>query len=158
MGDFGIAIAVVAGIAGIVLAIVLVRILFTNFMISRVLSIACAVAGLICALIISGAGDVADVPVASGIAFWTGVLGWCFLIGPVIFDVDWDGTFTIDLDSGEITPGRTGGFIGNFVGTLLIFFIIYGMLGSDGFTAIYYIPPIGYIIANAIMIYQANSY
>ena len=155
--DFGIAIAIVAVIAGIVLAIVLVRILFTNFMISRVLSIACAVAGLICAFVISGAGDIADVPVASGIAFWTGVLGWCFLIGPVIFDVEWDGTFHIDWDSGEITPGRTGGFIGNVLGTILVFFILYGMIGTET-AVIFYLPPIGYIIANAIMIHQANSY
>ena len=154
--DFGIAIAIVAVIAGIVLAIVLVRLLFTNFMISRVLSIGCAIANLICAFIISGAGGVEDVPAAYGIAFWTGILGWCFLIGPVIFDVEWDGTFTIDWDSGEITPGRTGGFIGNVLGTILVFFILYGMIGTES-AVIFYIPPIGYLIANAYMIHVANS-
>ena len=155
--DFGIAIAIVAVIAGIVLAVVLVRILFTNFMISRVLSIACAVAGLICAFIISGAGKAEAAPVAQGIAFWTGVLGWCFLIGPVIFDVEWDGTFTIDWDSGEITPGRTGGFIGNVVGTIIVVAILYFLIGAET-TVIFYLPPIGYLIGNAYMIHVANSY
>lgn len=155
--DFGIAIAIVAVIAGIVLAIVLVRILFTNFMISRVLSIACAVANLVCAFIISGAGEAAEAPVAYGIALWTGILGWCFLIGPVIFDVEWDGTFTIDWDSGEITPGRTGGFIGNVVGTILVFFLLYGLIGQET-TVIFYLPPIAYLIGNAYMIHVANSY
>ena len=156
MGDFGIAIAVVVGIALIVLAIVLVRILFTNFMISRVISIGCAVAGLICAFIISGSGGVEDASVAYGIAFWTGIFGWCFFIGPVIFDVEWDGTFTIDWDSGEVTPGRTGGFIANFVGTLIVFFVIYGMIGTES-AFIFYIPPIIYLVANAVMIHHANS-
>lgn len=158
MEAFGIAIAIVAVIAVIILAIILVRLLFTNFMISRVISLACAAAGLICAFIIAGTeGGAPEVPVAYGIAFWTGIFGWCFFIGPVIFDVEWDGTFTIDWDSGEITPGRTGGFIMNFVGTAVVFFIIYGMLGTESAVP-FFIPPIGYLIANIATIIYANSY
>ena len=147
MEAIGTAIGVVFLIVAIILIVKFVKMLFTSDIISRVLSMACTLICLIAGIVSCLSGD--EPPAG---ALWTGmvtaVFGWLFFIGPVVFDIEWDGTYKIDWDRGEVRPGWRGGFIMNFIGAALVIFFLYGMLGQD-FPSIYVIVPICIGLLNA---------
>lgn len=121
--------------------------LFANYILSKILSIisgVIAIAGTAITIYMgyyeSSGGTVeaewAVVNLAAMFsAFFFTILSWLFFIGPSVFDYEWDGTFLIRIDEDDytITPRTTGGFIGNFVTSSLVYFCILmvGGVGTD---------------------------
>lgn len=130
-------------IIGVVLAIKFVRFLFLNWLISRILSLVAAFISLILPLF--------------GTNMWACIVlsaaSWCFLIGPVIFDVDYDFTKwdVLDRDSDgyikTIGPQKSGGFIGNAVGALAISAAIYIIFGEP-YPMVYILLPLLLVLLN----------
>ena len=151
MEAIGSAIGIIIFIIAVILIIKFIKMLFTNFLISRILSAVCA---FIC--LISGLVNCLGSQPTPG-ALWTGmvtaVFGWLFFIGPVVFDIEWDGTYNINWETGKVTPGWQGGFIMNFIGAALVVFFLYCMLAQD-MPAIYIVVPLGLGIMNAYSFFK----
>lgn len=151
MEFIGPAIGVIIMIAIIVLIVKFVVFIFTNWFVSRILCFICCGISLISAFpCMSAIANGSTVTEGIGILCIIGtVFSWLFYIGPVVFDVEWDGTYSVTETSYgyEIKPNQTGGFIGNFVGALIIVFILYGAIGSE-FPAIMLVVPGGIAILN----------
>ena len=133
-------------IVGIVLAIKFVRFLFLNWFVSRMLSLAAAVISL--ALPWFGANVWACVIISAA--------SWCFLIGPVIFDVhydynEWD---VLERDSDgriqKIGPKKSGGFLANALFAVVVSAIIYFAIGSE-YQLIYVIFPLILMVLNFLI-------
>jgi hypothetical protein len=107
-------------IIAIIFAVKFVVFLFTNYLISRILSIVISLAQIIMAFGISGKVDMLGDFMFSAIVLTA--LAWLFFIGPNVFDIEWDGSFDIrETFSGyRATPHMTGGFISNAIGALII--------------------------------------
>ena len=152
MGVLGVALIAVAVIVVVALLIIFIRFLFLSYIISRILSFGCAIAAFIMAFFIAkGTGGMgillADIIIST--------LAYMFWIGPVIFDVEWDGSFDIDFDRGELTPRTTGGFFMNTVSSLILVGGLYLFLGGD-FPAIFFIIPILELILNVGLLIYAR--
>ena len=89
-------------------------------------------------------------------SFITTVFAWMFFIGPVVFDVEWDGSFTLDFDTGDLTPNTVGGFFFNLfiaaAGAALLYFFL-----GDSFLPIFFVVPILLLIGNVIMIIKMRG-
>lgn len=149
------AIVIIIGIALLVLLIKFVMFLFRNFIVSRVLSIGCAIAAFVMAFTVTNAGG--TVPEALVIADTVvTVFAWLFFIGPVVFDVVWDGSF--DITAGftgyRATPHMVGGFFAHLAISTVVVGIAYFLLGPD-IPALYFLLPIGILLGNAYIILKA---
>lgn len=141
MDFFGSALGIIAMIVVIVLIVKFIRFLFLNWIISRILS---ATAAFISLLVTLG-----------GANFWVCViltaLSWCFFIGPVIFDVEYDGTYDVRWDSNyenaTITPNKTGGFFFNVIMSIIVVALIYGVFGSES-PVVFIVLPLGLLLMN----------
>lgn len=146
-------------IAGIVAAFFLIKFIFFLFMsypVSRIISLAMGVVGIIVGwqLMMAGfAEEQLDNALILGLIL-CGVftLQWMFFMGPAVFDEEWDGTWTISeglFGSLDATPNMNGGIIGHFIGALIAAVIFFGIIGL-GFPAIFIIPPILLMIITII--------
>ena len=149
-----IAAAIVGAIIFIVLGVVLIRFLFTSFLLSRILCFAGAITSIVLAyFIIKTPDNLWNLIIGTTIST---ALSWLFFIGPVVFDVEWDGSFTLDFDTGELEPNMVGGFFMNAIGAVGVSALLYMLLGQ-AFLAIFFILPILMIIVNiGFIIYAAN--
>lgn len=115
--------------------VILMRFLFLNWLMSRILCIVAAIISIIAA--VPNGYELVSV-------FMT-ALSWCFFIGPVIFDVEYDGTYTgrwnSDYTELHITPNQKGGFWANSIGALIVTAFIYLGIGPS-FRAIFFIVPL----------------
>lgn len=136
------ALLILVGIVALVLIVRFIKFLFSNYLVSRFLSIGSSVANLIVAFAIDGEGE--GVVVA---ALVLSVLAWLFFIGPAVCEVHWDGTFHIDYERGRITPGQTLGLIGNAVVSTIVFFILYGAAESP---VIFFLVPMAILLLNIV--------
>lgn len=143
----GISLGIIVSIVIVVLLIKLIKFLFTNFIISRIFSIGNSVAALIIAL---STGEEVYKSFVPMLILTT--LSWLFFIGPVVFDVEWDGTFDLDFDSGEITAGTSGGFLMNTFISLIICGGSYMIFGSES-PVVFFLFPIALLVGNAIFIF-----
>lgn len=146
---FGIAIGAILAIVLVVLVIKFIRFLFTNFVISRVFSIGCAIAALISAFVIVGKGE--NMGTAISVIIWTTIFSYLFFIGPTVFDVEWDGTFDFDLDTGRFSPGTVGGFFASFFVAGIISLFLYTI--AYDWPAMYFMPSLALLIGNGIFIF-----
>lgn len=150
MGALGIALIAVAVIVVAVLLIIFIRFLFLNYIISRILSFGCTIASFVLAFFLLKDNASAGMLIADIIL---STLAYMFFVGPVIFDVEWDGSLNFDFDTGDIRFGTTGGFIMNTVASLGVVGGLYLFL-SSGFPAIFFIVPILIFILNiGLLIY-----
>ena len=157
MDAFLIALAVVGGIIVIVLVLKFIRFLFTCFVVSRFLSFACIIVAMIFGGFVVSSADSGTLSLdAVAGSFITTVFAWMFFIGPVVFDVEWDGSFTLDFDTGDLTPNTVGGFFFNLfiaaVGAALLYFFL-----GDSFLPIFFVVPILLLIGNVIMIIKMRG-
>ena len=135
------AFCIIALVVAIMLVVKFVRFLFLNWIVSRILSTATAFIALFVTL--SGAG------------FWTCVLltaaSWCFFIGPIIFDVEYDGTYSVNwnssYDHANVTPNKTGGFFFNVIMAIAVVAIVYVIFGSE-YPVVYILLPLGMFVLN----------
>lgn len=156
MGVFLIAISIVGIIIFLVLAVILIRFLFTSFVLSRILCFAAAIASFVLAFFIIKTPDDFNWTLVIATTATT-AFSWMFFIGPIIFDVDWDGSFTLDFDTGTLEPNMVGGFFMNTIGAFGVSALLYMLLGQE-FLAIFFILPILLCIANiAFIIYAAYN-
>lgn len=101
--------------------------LFINFITSRILCI------------VSGVWAIANAWSNGMGVFETLILttlSWLFFIGPIVFDEEWDGTYSIDIsdpDNWKATPNMNGGFIMNAFVALIVSCIPL-LFGSDPLT------------------------
>lgn len=149
------AVVIVIGIALLILLIKFVMFLFRNFIISRVLSVGCAIASFVMAFTVTDtAGTVPETLIIADTVVT--VLAWLFFIGPVVFDVVWDGSF--DITAGftgyRATPHMVGGFFAHLAVSAVVVGIAYFLLGSD-LPALYFLLPIGILLGNAYVILKA---
>ena len=152
MEYLGVAIGIVLGLVAIVLVIRFIVFLFTNFFFSRLFSIGFAVASLVTAFKLTEAtGEQRGGCLIMAIIFTSA--SWLFLIGPVVFDVTWDGSWDVtETFSGwNVRPKMTGGFIGNAVGALLFSGAIYFFIGSE-FAVVFFVLPLLLLLGNLIYI------
>ena len=135
----------------VVMIVRFVKFIFTNYLVSRILSLVCGVISLIFAFPTMGALASGDTYEMAMVCILASVFQWLFYIGPVVFDVEWDGTwrFTETSYGYEATPNMTGGFIANFIGAAIIAFIAYMAIGPE-FPAICLVIPIGLGILNIV--------
>ena len=134
------ALGIIALIVVIILVVRFIRFLFLNYIISRILSTVAAILSLIFAL--AGFNVIACI-VAS-------VLAWCFFIGPVIFDVTYDGTVSyrkISDGHWEKKANTSGGFFGNVIGATLVIGFLYFLVGQE-FPVIMFVIPLAIILMN----------
>lgn len=136
----------------IVLIVKFVIFIFTNWMISRILCFVCGGIALLCAFPVAGsmaANGMGDGNPLGIVCMIATIFEWLFYIGPVVFDVEWDGTYSITetWNGYEVRPNQTGGFIANFITAAIIVFIAYGAIGPE-FPAIFFILPIGVGLLN----------
>lgn len=149
MGFLGQALLIILGIVVLVLIVKLIVFLFTNFVSSRIISIIFAIAALIMAFTVADKGIEGN--------YWTitilTTLSYIFLIGPVIFDVDWDGSYDVTITDStiEFTPRTTGGLLFHTLLGLLVIGGIYLALGTT-FTAVFFLLPILVLLANGGLI------
>ena len=138
----GSALGIILLIIVIILIVKFIRFLFLNWFVSRILSIVTAFISLLVAL--------------GGADFWACVLltaaSWCFFIGPVIFDVEYDGTYSVSwndtYDRATVTPNKTGGFFFNVALSIVVVTIIYIIFGSE-YPVVYVLLPLGLLVTNA---------
>lgn len=150
MEFIGYALGAIAVIAAIIFILVLIVKLFTNYVISRIISIGISIAAIIVALV---AGDEVFARLTPMIILTS--LSWLFFIGPVVFDVHWDGSYehTRVSDTTVVsTPKTTGGFIANLVGSLVFFSCAYFMLGED-YPAVFFFFPLAFLIMDLFMLF-----
>ena len=138
------ALLVLLGIVVVVLIVRFIKFLFSNYLVSRFLSIGTSVANIIVAFAITGGSEGAVVA-----AIVLSVLAWLFFIGPAVCEVHWDGTFRIDYERGTITPGQTLGLIGNAVVSTIVFFFLYGAAASES-PVIFFLVPMAILLLNII--------
>ena len=144
----GYALGAIAVIAALIFVFVIIVKLFTNYVISRIISIGLSIAALVVAL---AAGDEVFARLTPMIILTA--LAWLFYIGPVVFDVHWDGSYEFEWVSDTKvvqTPRTTGGFIANLIGSLVFFSCAYFMLGED-YPAVFFFFPLAFLILNLIM-------
>ena len=144
----GYALGAIAVVAAIIFAFVILVKLFTNYVISRLISIALSIAAIAVALI---AGNEVYTKLTPMIIL--SAIAWLFFIGPVVFQVHYDGS--IDWErKGEghwvSTPRTTGGFIANCIGAFVFFSCAYVMLGED-YPAIFFFFPLAFLIMDLLM-------
>lgn len=143
------ALGIILAIVAVVLILKFIKFLFTNFITSRALSIGTAIASLVIALV---NGDQAFEKWLPMVILTT--LSYLFMIGEVIFDVEWDGTFDLDFDTGIITPRQTGGFLMNAVVGLMLCGGAYIIFGSES-PVVFYLFPIAILLFDAWSIFMA---
>lgn len=138
----GSALGIILLIIIIILIVKFIRFLFLNWLVSRILSMLTAFISLVVTL--------------AGANFWACVIltaaSWCFYIGPVIFDVEYDGTYSIDwnstYDHATVTPRTTGGFFFNVIIAVVVVSGAYAILGSE-YPVTYVLLPLGLLALNA---------
>lgn len=136
----GTALGIIAIIVVIVLIVKFIRFLFLNYILSRILSTVAALVSVVMALI---GFNVIGCIIAS-------VLAWCFFIGPIIFDVTYDGTVTYTKVSDTVWEGKankSGGFFSNVIGAFVVIGILYAA-ASEEFPAIMVVIPLGILLIN----------
>ena len=145
MAFLGLVLAIVA----LILCVIFVKFLFTNFIISRILSIGTSLWAINIGTKIMEQGF-QDLWIMSTVIT---TISWLFCVGPRIFDVEYDGTYNYDDRTGDITPNITGGFIGNAIVSLILCGAIYLLLGSEYLDTFYALP--GFIIfLNLVAIFR----
>ena len=157
MEYLGAAIGIIVAIVLIVLIIKFIMFLFLNYIISRILSLGTGIASLIVAFSISSAYESgADASGSVIAAIILTALSWLFFIGPVVFDVEWDGTFSVtETYSGyEVSPNMRGGFIGNALGALLVSGAVYLIFGSES-PIVFFLLPLLIILITVINFVRA---
>ncbi len=141
----------IIALIALVLIFKLIKFLFTNFIISRIISVVLCIVSFILAFSIES--NVDDAYNLVMVDLFTTIFSWLFYIGPVVFDVEWDGTYNVveTYDGYEIQPNMVGGFIGNFIGAAIIAAIAYLLIGPE-FTLVFYGIPAIILIMNVSMI------
>ena len=136
----GAALGIIAIIVVIFLIIKFIRFLFLNYIVSRILSTVSALVSVIMALM---EFDVVGCIIAS-------VLAWCFFIGPVIFDVTYDGMVTYRRISDDVWEGKankSGGFFSNVIGAFVVIGLLYAFAAQE-YPVIMVVVPLGILLIN----------
>ena len=153
MEYLGVAIGIVVALIVVILIIRFIVFLFTNFFISRLFSIGTAIASLMVAFsLVEATGEKRTECLFMAIIFTS--LSWLFLIGPVVFDVRWDGSWDWrETATGwNVRPRMTGGFIGNALGALAFSAGIYFFIGSST-GVVFFLLPLLLLLGNLIYIF-----
>lgn len=142
------ALLAIAGIVGVFLLIKFIFFLFMSYPISRIISLAMGVVGIIVGwpLMMAGfAEEQLDNALILGLILCASfTLQWMFFMGPAVFDEEWDGTWTISeglFGSLDATPNMNGGIIGHFIGALIAAVVCFCIIGL-GFPVIFVALPI----------------
>ena len=138
-----IAALILGGIVLLILLIKFIKFLFTSFLVSRLLSFVASITGFILAFFVDYGTE--GITIASVVL---AALSWLFFIGPAVCEVEWDGTFWFDFETGHITPGQTLGLIGNAIVSAIIFFFIYAFGSAMLFKVVFYLVPMALFLLN----------
>ena len=150
MGYVGIALGIIIAIVVVILLLKFVRFLFTGVLVSRILSIGTGIAALVMAFKIANGAQETFTACAIASTILTS-LSWLFCIGPVVFDVEWDGTFNYDVGQSKLEPNMIGGFLFNAFIALLISGGAYAIFGTDS-PVVFFLLPIALLFINAIFV------
>lgn len=146
------ALGIILVIAVIVVIIKFIKFLFTNLIVSRIISAVCALISIIVCLL--DGSLIAQIILSAAT--------WCFFIGPVIFDVHYDPNelevYSRDSDGNveSFGPKKTGGFLANVIGSLVTIGIIY-FISSESFPAVLLVLPIILLLLDAYALYKIYS-
>lgn len=142
------ALLAILGIVGIFFVIKFVMFLFMSYPVSRLISLALGVVGVLAGwpLMIAGfAEEVAENGLILILVLYGAfTLQWMFFMGPAVFDEEWDGTWSVSegwFGSIDVTPNMNGGIIGHFIGALIAAVVCFGIIGT-GFPMILVALPI----------------
>lgn len=140
-------------IVGIILVMLLIRFLFTSLIISRILSTGCSIAS-ICMVAAVASAEASKTSEGGSLlgGLITLICAYMFFIGPIVFDVEWDGSFDITETFTSITvePHMVGGFIGNLAAAAVGAFILYTVFADN--LAVLIVVPVLMIIANLVTV------